>query len=373
NLSAISVHMPLGLLGSVAGIPRCAEPQAKEGTCSAASQIGVATASVGAGSHPFWQSGPVYLTTGYEGAPFGLSVVVPAKAGPYNLGDVVVRAALNVDPHPSALTVTSDPLPQMIDGVPLRTQTVNVTVNRPGFMFNPTNCAQQYVTGTITSAQGATADVASPFAAAGCASLPFKPGFAVSTQAKTSKANGASLDVKVTSGAGQANIGKVRVTLPKQLPARLTTLQKACVDTVFDVNPAACPAASAVGIATAHTPVLNSPLTGPAYLVSHGGVAFPDLVIVLQGEGITLYLDGNTNIKKGITTSTFNSVPDAPVSSFELKLPEGPRSILATDIPVQAKNSLCGQALTMPTTITGQNGAVITQTTKIGVTGCPKT
>ena len=180
------------------------------------------------------------------------------------------------------------------------------------------------------------------------------------------------MTVKVGSGAGQANIAKVRVMLPKQFPARLTTLQKACTEAQFNTNPAGCPAASDVGNATAVTPLLAHPLTGPAYLVSHGGAAFPDLVFVLQGEGIMLYLDGNTNIKKGITTSTFNSVPDAPISTFETVFPEGPHSVLATNIPAKAKNSMCGQALTMPTTITGQNGAVTTQTTKISVTGCPK-
>jgi hypothetical protein len=122
-----------------------------------------------------------------------------------------------------------------------------------------------------------------------------------------------------------------------------------------------------------HTPVLNGPLTGPIYLVSHGGAAFPDAVIILQGEGIVVYLDGNTNIKKGITTSTFNSIPDAPISTFEAVLPEGPHSAFATDIPASAKGNLCGQSLTMPTTLTGQNGAQITRTTKIAVAGCPKT
>jgi hypothetical protein len=378
DLAGITVNTPPGLLGKIAGIEQCPEPQAANGTCGPNSLIGHTNVAAGAGSHPFWVSGNVFLTGPYKGAPFGLSVVVPTVAGPFKLagsngqGDDVVRAAIRVNPNTSALSVTSDPLPQIIDGVPLRIQTVNVTIDRPGFMFNPTNCAQQAITGTVTSAQGAAANVSSPFAVAGCANLPFKPSFRVSTQAKTSKANGASLDVKVGSSTGQANIAKVHVTLPKQLPARLTTLQKACTDTQFNANPAGCPAASIVGMAVAHTPVLANPLSGPAYLVSHGGVAFPDLVIVLQGEGITLVLDGNTNIKKGITTSTFNSVPDAPVSSFELKLPEGSHSVLATDIPTKAKSSMCGQALTMPTTITGQNGAVVTQTTKIGVTGCPK-
>ena len=228
------------------------------------------------------------------------------------------------------------------------------------------------VTGTASGEQGGTSSSSVPFQVANCANLPFKPSFKVSTQAKTSKAAGASLKVQVGSGSGQANIAKTRIVFPKQLPARLTTLQKACTDTVFNADPSACPAASAIGTAIAHTPVLKSPLTGPVYLVSHGGVAFPDAVIVLQGEGVTLYLDGNTNIKKGITSSTFNSVPDAPITSFEVILPEGPHSAFAANIPAKVKGSMCGQSLKMPTVLTGQNGAVHTQTTKIAVTGCPK-
>ena len=372
DLSGLTVTTPPGLLGVLKSVVQCPEPQAAQGTCGENSLIGHTEVAAGAGSHPFWVQGRVYLTGPYGGAPFGLSVVTPAKAGPFNLGNVIVRAAIHVDRNTSALTVVSDPLPQIIDGVPLRIQTVNVTIDRPGFMFNPTNCNQQAITGIISSAQSTSAGVSSPFAVAGCAGLPFKPSFKVSTQAKTSKANGASLTVRVGSSAGQANIAKVRVTLPKQLPARLTTLQKACTEAQFNTNPAGCPVASDVGMATAVTPLLAHPLTGPAYLVSHGGAAFPDVVFVLQGEGILLYLDGNTNIKKGITTSTFNSVPDAPISTFQTTFPEGPHSVLATNIPAKAKNSMCGQALTMPTTITGQNGAVTTQTTKISVTGCPK-
>src|SRR4029077_16291741 len=228
------------------------------------------------------------------------------------------------------------------------------------------------VTGTIGSTQGASVAVASPFAASGCASLPFKPVFTASTQARTSKANGASLVVTVRSAAGQANIGKVSLQLPKQLPARLTTLQKACTEPQFNANPAGCPQASNIGIAKAVTPVLNTPLTGPAYLVSHGGAAFPDVMFVLQGEGIQVDLDGKTQIKKGVTYSRFETIPDAPIGTFETVLPEGPHSALGTDIPAKAKGNMCGQSLTMPTTIVGQNGAQIVQTTKIAVTGCPK-
>ena len=372
DLSGLTVTTPPGLLGVLKSVVQCPEPQAGKGECGEGSLIGHTQVAAGAGSNPFWVHGRVYLTGPYGGAPFGLSVVTPAKAGPFNLGNVIVRAAIHVDRNTSALTVVSDPLPQIIDGVPLRIQTVNVTIDRSGFMFNPTNCSQQAITGTLTSAQSTSAGVSSPFAVAGCAGLPFKPSFKVSTQAKTSKANGASLTVRVGSSAGQANIAKVRVMLPKQLPARLTTLQKACTEGQFNTNPAGCPVASNIGVATAITPLLAHPLTGPAYLVSHGGAAFPDVVFVLQGEGIVLYLDGSTNIKKGIIASTFNSIPDAPISTFETVLPEGPHSALTTNIPAKTKGSMCGQTLTAPTTITGQNGAVTTQTTKISVTGCPK-
>jgi hypothetical protein len=366
NLSGVTVNMPQGLLGRIAGIPQCPEAQANAGTCSPASRIGAASVAAGSGSHPFWQSGTVYLTGPYKGAPFGLSVAVPAKAGPFNLGTIVVRAAIYVDPHTAQLTVVSDPLPQSVDGVPLRLQTVNVTVDREGFMFNPTSCEPTQVSAMLSGTGGASVRVASRFQAAGCAGLPWKPSFTVSTQGRTSKANGASLDVRVAQKPGEANIHKVDVQLPLALPSRLTTLQKACPEAQFAANPAGCPEGSNVGMAIAHTPVLNAPLAGPAYLVSHAAAAFPDLDILLQGEGVTIDLVGNTDIKKGMTFSRFETVPDAPISTFELNLPEGPHSALA------ANGNLCAKSLAMPTTIVGQNGRQVTQSTKIAVTGCGK-
>jgi uncharacterized repeat protein (TIGR01451 family) len=396
-LNGLTVKTPPGLLGILKSVVQCPEPLASQGACGPESLIGHVTTGAGPGPDPFYLSGSVFLTGPYKGAPFGLSVVVPAIAGPFNLGNVVVRASINVDPRTSALTITSDPLPSMLQGIPLQIRTVNVTVDRPGFMFNPTNCNPLAINGSISSLQGASALVSSRFQAANCAALPFKPKFTVLTQAKTSKADGAYLHVKVVSGPGQANIGKVKVDLPKQLPSRLTTLQKACTAAVFEANPANCPAASVVGTGTAVTPVLKNALTGPAYLVSHAAAAFPDLEIVLQGEGITLDLDGNTNIKKGITSSTFNSVPDAPISTFDLVLPEGPHSALAANgnfctatktVTVTKRVSrrvhgrlvhvlkkvkqLVAEPLVMPTVLTGQNGAVIKQTTKIAVAGCVK-
>jgi hypothetical protein len=159
----------------------------------------------------------------------------------------------------------------------------------------------------------------------------------------------------------------VKVDLPKQLPSRLTTLQKACTAAQFESNPAGCPAASLIGEARSVTPVLRGPLNGPIYFVSHGGEAFPSLEIVLQGEGVRVDVVGATFISRaGITSTTFKTVPDVPISSFELYLPEGKFSALA------ANGNLCTSTLKMPTEFVAQNGAVIHESTPISVTSCPK-
>ncbi len=378
NLQAISLKMPAGLSGLLTGVELCGEAQANAGTCGPNSQIGETVVSVGVGNDPFSVTGgKVYLTGPYKGAPFGLSIVNPAVAGPYNLGQVIVRAKIEVNPITADLTITSDnegpyKIPTIIQGIPLEIQHVNVTINRPGFTFNPTNCAPMSITGALDSTEGAVDALSVPFQATNCASLKFEPKFAVSTNGKTSRARGASLAVKLTYPSGSlgkdANIKSVKVDLPKQLPSRLTTLQKACTVATFEANPASCPADSRVGHAKAVTPLIPVPLEGPAYFVSHGGAKFPELIVVLQGYGVTLDLHGETFISKaGITSSTFHTIPDAPVGSFELTLPEGPFSALA------ANGNLCKSALSMPTAFTAQNGAEIHESTKIAVTGCAKT
>jgi len=311
----------------------------------------------------------VFVTTGYKGAPYGLSIVNPAKAGPFDLGTVVVRASISVDPHTAALTIKSDPLPTILDGIPLQIQHVNVTVDRDKFTFNPTDCNKTAINGVLSSTEGAKANVSTSFQVTNCATLAFKPKLTASTAGKTSRANGASLHVKLTypEGPFDANISKVKVDLPKQLPSRLTTLQKACPAQVFDANPANCPQESKVATATATTPVLPVPLTGPAYFVSHGGEAFPDLIVVLQGYGATVDLVGTTFISKaGITSSTFKTVPDVPVGTFEMTLPQGKYSALA------ATGNLCATKLNMPTSFVGQNGVEQHVSTPIAVTGCGK-
>jgi hypothetical protein len=371
------VTTPPGLSGMLSSVPLCSEPQASAGTCSAASQIGHVTAGVGSGAAPLFlpvpgqPPNPVYLTGPYRGAPFGLSFVIPAIAGPYNLGTVVVRATISVDSSTAALTVTSDPLPTIIDGIPVQVKTVNVVIDRPNFVFNPTSCSPSSIGGSVTSREGSTATFSSPFQVTGCGDLAFKPAFRVSTSGKTSKVNGASLDARVTyppyKPGSEANIAYAKVELPKQLPSRLTTLQKACLAAVFKANPANCPAASVIGTARVSTPVLPVQLAGPVYFVSNGGEAFPNLVVVLQGDGVRINLVGSTFISRaGVTSTTFKTVPDVPFSSFELYLPEGPYSALA------ANTNLCTSRLKMPTTFIAQNGLSIHQSTPIAVTGCAK-
>ena len=372
ELGAIQVHTPPGLLGSISHVPLCGETQAEAGTCGPESEIGEVSAAVGPGPDPYYVTGGrAYLTGPYKGAPFGLSFVVPATGGPYDLGNVIVRAAVSVDPRTSALTITSDPLPTILQGVPLQVRSVTVNVNRPQFMFNPTNCTPTTISATLQGAEGTSTTDTVPYQAGDCAALAFAPKFSVSTSGRTSKADGASLDVKLSYPSApqgsQANIARVKVDLPKQLPSRLTTLQKACLAATFEADPASCPADSIVGIVRATTPLLPVQLSGPAYFVSYGNAKFPELIIVLQGDNVRVDLHGETFISKaGITSSTFRTIPDVPVGTFELYLPEGKYSALA------ANANLCNSTLTMPTAFVAQNDAEIHESTKIGVTGCPK-
>lgn len=369
DLSGVGLQLPPGLLGKLAGIPRCAEAQANEGSCGAESLIGTTTVDVGAGSSPLALSGRVYLTGPYDGDPFGLSILVPADAGPFDFGNVVVRASIAVNPRTAALTVTSGRFPQIIDGVQTRIQRVVVDINRAGFTLNPTSCESESVHATIASAQGGSAVVASPFTAIGCGKLAFAPKLTATTSGKASRKSGASLDVKIEfPREGGANIRRVRVQLPKRLPDRQATLKDACSEASFDANPASCQASSVVGHAKALTPLLAAPLEGPVYFVSHAGAKFPEVVTVLQGEGVAIELAGETHISaKGVITSTFASIPDAPVTTFELDLSQGDNSVLAAP-----GGKLCQGTLSMPTLIDAQDGAAIERDTRVAVSGCAK-
>ncbi len=385
-LKAISsMQLPEGLAAVLASVTPCGEPQAADGTCGAESEIGTSTALSGLGSDPFALPGKVYLTGPYDGAPFGLSAVTQATAGPFHLGKVVVRSSIAINPTTAAATINTEAarfisykgsveefpgLPEFIEGVPSQIKALDVSVDRPNFEFNPTSCKAQAITATLKGASG-TEPVSAPFQPTNCGALPFKPKLTASVVGQGSKANGTTFAVKLESpGLGQANIHKVDLTIPASLPSRLTTIQKACLEAVFNANPASCDEGSVIGEGVVHTPVFKNPLRGPAYLVSHGGAEFPDVEFVLQGENVTIVVDGKTHITKGVTYSKFETSPDAPFTSFETIFPAGPHSALTPNVPESKDFNLCKTTLSLPTEITAQNGAFISVTTPVEVTGC---
>ena len=320
---------------------------------------------------------PIYLTGPYRGAPFGLSIVVPVVAGPFNLGTVVVRASINVDPDTSRLTISTDAFPSILDGIPADLRQINAVIDRPNFMFNPTSCAPTEFSGTAQSTGRNDRSDLKPLPNGVLSIFEVQSELQSRNHRQDITINGVSLDVKIVYPTGplganqassQSNIKSVgKVDLPKQLPSRLLTLQKACLAAQFNANPAGCPAGSVIGHAKAITPVLPVPVEGPVYFVSHGGEVFPSLVMVLEGDGVKVDLTASTFISKaGITSSTFHNIPDVPISSFELYLPQGKNSALA------ATGNLCNSKLLMPTAFTGQNGAEIHEKTTITVTGCAK-
>jgi uncharacterized repeat protein (TIGR01451 family) len=391
ELQGLTMNLPPGLLADVASVPECgaaeiaAEAADGPGGCPAGTQVGTVIAEAGPGPNPLSVPGKVFFTGPYNGGPFGLAVVVAANPGPFHFGNVLVRQSLRINPLTAAVTDVSDPFPTFIhpvgangqtNGISIKLRRVDFDINGAGghlnhFTFNPTSCAKHQVGGVITSVDAQSKALEAPFQVTNCAALQFAPKFSVSTSGKTSRALGASLTAKVTYPYGPqgtyANIARVKVELPKALPSRLTTLQKACLAKTFEANPASCPAPSVIGHATATTPILSVPIQGPVYFVSHGGEAFPSLEMVLQGDGVTIDLVGTTFISKaGITSTTFKTVPDAPVQSFQLTLPEGRYSALA------ANGHLCTKKLVMPNEFIAQNGLAIHESTKISVSGCKK-
>ncbi len=406
-LTGVRTTLPEGLTGSIAAVPvLCGEAQANGGDCPAESAIGTVTTRAGVGPEPLVLAGQVYLTGPYDGAPYGLAIAVPAEhIGPYDYGKIITRAKLEIDPYTTRVTTTAS-LPTIVGGVPIRLRSIQIRLTRPGFMRNPTNCSplatETLLTGTSTLPPTATGaqSLATPFAATGCASLAFRPSFSAATNAKTSPVDGASLEVLLNPRLHDANLKELHITLPKQLPSRLSTLQKACTEAQANANITGCPTASKVANATLVTPLLPGSLSGPGFLVSHGGRAFPDLDFVLEGDGIRLIEVGHTEIKQGITSSTFGALPDAPFTSFKATFPSGPGSLFGANgsfCSVTATNTKreverahghvvrkhgrvqykrvkvrrkVPVSLTLPIEMTGENGLKVSQAVKVAVAGC---
>lgn len=374
-LGRISAKLPPGLLGLISRVPQCADAPAATGACAATTQIGTASVLAGAGSDPIAQSGPVFLTGPYSGAPFGLSIVVPTVAGPFDLGTVVVRAAIEVDRSTAQVTIASDPLPQVVGGVPLRIRAVAVTIGRSGFIVNPTSCAPLQVTAMLTSTQGATATPASPFQATGCGALTFAPLLRVSLRGRRQTTSGdhPTLTATVQSTLGQANLRAVTVTLPLSLALDPSNSQHVCSVAASVAD--ACPASTRIGSATVDTPLLDAPLTGSVYLVQ--GIrtgpqgqqirTLPTLLVTLRGQ-IALDLRAQTSVdSRGRLVTTFPAVPDAAFSRFTLRIGGGRHGIL---VVTGRGRSICTGVQSAWSVLDAQSGAARARAVAIS-TPCP--
>ena len=397
-LSGVSVVLPPGLTGLISSVPLCSSADAAAGTCPASSQVGSATVAAGVGPNPVSVSGSVYLAGPYTANgvtyPFSLSIVVPVAVGPFNFGTEIEQAGISVDPTDAHLTtVTTLPTMQSFvvgpnasyppascpanttagcQGLLLRIRSVVLSLNRTGFILNPTSCAVLSGSSTLSGVDAVAATAASltaPLSAqfAGCAALPFSPVLTVtapSATAATSGTTGAGVDIKLTQSPGQSDLKTVAITLPSAFSARLTTVSGACPAATYAANSASCPASSQVGTAVAVTPLLPGSLTGTAYLVSSASVGLPNIDVVLHDDGVTFNLSVAIALTANGLVSSLTS-PDVPISSFDLDLPPGPHSALA------ATKSLCSGTLSAPATLNAQTGAQLKLTPVIKVTGCP--
>jgi hypothetical protein len=352
NLAGLDVTLPKGLLAKIAGVPVCSNGQAPSGDCPAGSQIGVVKAAVGEGSTPLWvpQAGKAptaaYLAGPYKGGPYSVVAKVPAQAGPFDLGAVVVRSAIDIDPESAQVSVKSDPLPQILQGVPVDYRHVRVEVNRDSFTINPTSCETQRVTASFRSSGGKVATASDRFKAAGCASLGFSPKLSLKLKGGTRRAAHPSLKAVLTTKPGQANIGRVSVALPHSEFLDQAHIGTVCTRVQFAAD--ACPAASIYGKARAVTPLLDQPLEGPVYLRSSSH-PLPDLVVDLKGQ-IEIVLAGRIDSVRGGIRTTFSAVPDAPVSKFVLQMKGGKKGLL-----INSRN-LCNGRNLANVKMDGQNG-----------------
>lgn len=352
NISGLDLALPKGLLAKIAGVPVCSDGQASSGDCPAGSQIGVVKTAVGEGSTPLWvpQAGKAptaaYLAGPYKGGPYSVVAKVPAQAGPFDLGTVVVRSAIDIDPETAQVSVKSDALPQLLQGVPIDYRHVRVEVNRDAFTINPTSCETQQVTASVRSSGGKVATASDRFKAAGCASLGFSPKLGLKLKGGTHRAAHPSLRAVLTTNPGQANIGRVSVALPHSEFLDQAHIGTVCTRVQFAAD--ACPAASVYGQARAVSPLLDQPLEGPVYLRSSSH-PLPDLVVDLKGQ-IEIVLAGRIDSVRGGIRTTFSTVPDAPVSKFVLQMKGGKKGLLINS------RDLCAGKNLASVKMNGQNG-----------------
>jgi hypothetical protein len=361
NLAGLSVKTAPGFLATLRGIAYCPESAIAElssadhsgraemanPACPAQSEVGSAGAAAGAGTKPLYTAGKTYLAGPYKGAPLSLVVVVPAVAGPYDLGNVVVRAAIDVDPATLQVTAVSDPLPRIVEGVPLRTRMIQVNLDRPNFALNPTNCDPLAVDATVTGDQGSVANVSAPFQAANCTDLGYGPKLSLKLRGGVNRLGHPAIRAMLKTKQGEANTRRVSVTLPSGELLDNAHIGTVCTAPQFSANN--CPPESLIGTATAWSQLLDAPVSGGVYLRASSH-RLPDMVADLEGQ-VDVELSARIDsVKGGRLRATFARVPDVPVEKFLLNLKGGKKGLL------QNSRTLCGKSKKAAVEMIGQNG-----------------
>lgn len=364
-LSGVNVKTPPGFTAAVRGIPYCPESAIAElesplhtgideltsSACPSPSQIGTAVAAAGAGSKPLYVRGKVFLAGPYRGAPLSLVAVFPAVSGPYDLGNVATRVALNVDPVTAQVSAVSDPLPQIVGGIPLRTREIRVDLDHPDFTLNPTDCRPFSVRATALGDEGATADLSSPFQVANCAALPFEPRLRLKLRGAIGRNAHPALQAVLSMKEGEAHLAGTSALLPRSTLVDQSHIRTTCTNPQFAAHE--CPEASIYGYASGESPLLEKPLSGPVYLrASHHSL--PDLVADLRGQ-FNITLAARIDSVHGGLRATFSSLPDVPVSKFVLQMQGGKKGLL-----IDSEN-LCERTQRAAVRMTGQNGRSTTR------------
>jgi len=382
SLSGLTVRTPPGFAGTLKGIPYCPEAALAQlalsshtglleqatPACGAASQIGTVSAAAGSGTKPFHAPGKAYLAGPYKGAPLSLVVVIPAVSGPYDLGNVAVRAGIYVDPVTARVTTVSDPLPQILEGIPLRTREVLVNLDRSDFILNPTNCGPHATEAQISGAEGAVIDRSAPFQVANCASLPFAPKLNLRLKGSTKRGGDPALRAVLSASPGDANLAGASVTLPRSEFLDNSHVRGPCTRVQFNEgagNGAGCPAESIYGHATAITPILDQPLEGPVFLRSNPEHTLPDLVMALHGQ-VDFNAIGRVDSVNGGIRSTFESIPDIPITKVILEMQGGAKGLL------ENSTDICRGVHKATARYVGQNGVPYNVRVPLRATSCKK-
>jgi hypothetical protein len=360
EFSQVTITPPAGVLAKLAGTPYCPEAalaaaasrsgreEQKSPSCPAASQLGTVTAAAGAGPSPYYAPGTAYLAGPYKGAPLSMAIVTPAVAGPFDLGTVVVRSAIRVDPETARIRPVSDPIPAILDGIPLDVRSLRVVLDRPGFTRNPTSCDPASIGALATSPASVSTALSSRFQVAGCRSLGFRPRVSLRLLGPTRRGAHPKLRTVLSPRAGDASIRRLAVTLPGTELLDSRRIGSVCTREEFAAR--RCPAGALYGHARTFSPLLDRPLEGPVYLRA-SDTQLPGLAAALHGQ-VDVDISGRVDSVRGRLRTTFQALPDVPLTRVVLTLRGGRRGLLVNT------GGLCARERRAAVELDAQNGKV---------------